>query len=370
MRHSTSLLFFLFVFSTSLFAQEFPPNPKPGMCYIRCKKELVEKKMEQIIVPAYKKYTVVPAVYESVEENIIITPASKRYEYVPAVYKTVVDTFQIVDPINKITLIPVETIDTVAELEIQPAYAQFESKPGVLNCKSKNPRDCDVICYVQHEAVKKLIPIKRIVANPTFTAQSQKGEFRTLNRKEIVSPATYREIDIPAEYITITRQKLVKDETIDSTEIGALTQQEVILVQDMTDGGAVSDYVWEEIDCGLTEFNILPIYYGLNSAKLLPEAQSIIDEKLFKLLVQKPNIRIEINSHTDSRASRDFNLDLSERRARAVVNYLVSKGIKRSRLEHHGLGETQLTNKCADGVDCTEEEHAKNRRTQFRVISY
>ena len=81
------------------------------------------------------------------------------------------------------------------------------------------------------------------------------------------------------------------------------------------------------------------------------------------------HIHVEINSHTDSRASDDFNLDLSQRRAQSVVDYLVSKGIRRERLIPHGLGESELVNKCANGIDCTEEEHAKNRRTEFRVRS-
>jgi len=85
-------------------------------------------------------------------------------------------------------------------------------------------------------------------------------------------------------------------------------------------------------------------------------------------MLKKPEIRVEINAHTDARSSDDFNLDLSERRAKAVVDYLVSRGIKRSRMVYHGYGETQLVNHCSNGVDCSDELHAKNRRTEFRVL--
>ncbi|MBK8557392.1 MAG: OmpA family protein [Lewinellaceae bacterium] len=81
----------------------------------------------------------------------------------------------------------------------------------------------------------------------------------------------------------------------------------------------------------------------------------------------RPELRVEINSHTDSRASTTLTRNL-RKRALNVVDYLVSKGIKRSRLEYHGYGETQLVNQCANGVECTEEEHAANRRTEFRVL--
>ncbi len=370
MRKSTFILFFFLISGSALTAQDYPPDPEPGMCYIRCKKELVEKKVKHIVVPEYKEFKVVGAIYETVTEQVVITPASKRYEYVPAVYRDVIDTFLVEDPIHKITLVPVKTIDTFDVIEIQPAYAQFESRPGVANCKSKNPRDCDVICYVVHEAVKKEIPVKKIVASPTYVQQLQRGKFKTIKRKELVSAATVKEFDIPAETITIQKRALVKDETIDSIPVGAVYREEVNLVRDEASGGTESDYEWKKIECTLTELNVLPIYYNLNSALLTAAAKRVIDEKLYKLMTEMNYVRIEISSHTDARASDDFNLDLSKRRAEAVVDYLVSKGIKKTRLEYHGYGETQLVNNCANGVNCPEEKHAKNRRTEFRVLPY
>ena len=82
----------------------------------------------------------------------------------------------------------------------------------------------------------------------------------------------------------------------------------------------------------------------------------------------KPGIRIELNSHTDARGSASANQDLSQRRAQSVVDYLVSKGISKNRLVANGFGETKLKNGCADGSECTEDQHAQNRRTEFRVL--
>lgn len=110
MQKSIFTLFLFFFSANLLLAQDYPPDPKPGMCYIRCKKELVEKKVKHVVVPEYKEYKVVGAVYETVTEEVVITPASKRYEYVPAVYREVMDTVLVEDPIRKITIVPVKTI--------------------------------------------------------------------------------------------------------------------------------------------------------------------------------------------------------------------------------------------------------------------
>ena len=78
---------------------------------------------------------------------------------------------------------------------------------------------------------------------------------------------------------------------------------------------------------------------------------------------------IEIGAHTDASGPSGYNLELSERRAKAVKRYLEKKGISASRLVAKGYGETQLLNKCKDGVRCSKDEHAINRRTEFKVIA-
>jgi OOP family OmpA-OmpF porin len=368
MRIFTLLLFVTAFACEALLAQNYPANPEPGACYIRCPIEEITEVEQVITIPSYKQYKVVPAVYKTVEEKILVKQASKRFEYVPAVYREVIDTLLIEEPINKIKLIPVVTKDTIEEIEIQPAFARFETRPALAGCKSLIPGDCDVICYVVYDAVKKEIPVKKIVSKPAYTRETQKGRYKTIKRKEIVTPATVREFEIPAEYVTITKKVLEKDETVDSTDVGAVVREEVFFVKDRRTGGAGDGYEWRKIECELLDYNVLPIYYGFNSDILDAKARSVVDEKLYKLMKARPEIRIEINSHTDSRASDDFNMELSERRAKAVVDYLVSKGIKRSRMEYRGYGESKLVNHCSNGVECSEEEHAKNRRTEFRVL--
>ena len=79
-------------------------------------------------------------------------------------------------------------------------------------------------------------------------------------------------------------------------------------------------------------------------------------------------MKIDIRSFTDSRATFKYNEALSDRRAKSTREWLIQNGIKADRLSAKGYGETQLVNKCSDGVKCTEEEHQQNRRTTFRIV--
>lgn len=116
------------------------------------------------------------------------------------------------------------------------------------------------------------------------------------------------------------------------------------------------------------QFVLEDLYYDLDKYNIRPDAAEVLD-KLAKILIDNAEVRIEIGSHTDSRASAEYNLDLSQKRSESVVDYLVSKGIDRSRLVAKGYGETKLINKCADGVPCTEQEHQANRRTVIEILN-
>ncbi|WP_187262221.1 OmpA family protein [Pontibacter beigongshangensis] len=110
------------------------------------------------------------------------------------------------------------------------------------------------------------------------------------------------------------------------------------------------------------------IYYDLNKSEIRPDAARELD-KLVRTLEENPSIRIELSSHTDSRESARYNQILSDARARAAVNYIVSRGIPSSRIVAKGYGETMILNRCVDGVKCSEEEHQENRRTEFKILA-
>lgn len=115
------------------------------------------------------------------------------------------------------------------------------------------------------------------------------------------------------------------------------------------------------------EIVIPNIYYDYNKATLRPESKMVLDS-ILTFFSDNKDLKIEIGSHTDSRGSDDYNAKLSQERAQSVVDYLIEKGVASDRLTAHGYGESKLVNQCANGVECTEEEHQKNRRTTFRIV--
>jgi outer membrane protein OmpA-like peptidoglycan-associated protein/tetratricopeptide (TPR) repeat protein len=115
-------------------------------------------------------------------------------------------------------------------------------------------------------------------------------------------------------------------------------------------------------------FALKIIYYDFDKWNIRPDAAAELD-KLVKLMKENP-ISIELASHTDSRGTEQYNLKLTQKRAESVVRYLVEHGIEASRLKAKGYGESKLTNRCKDGVDCTPAEHQANRRTEFTVTEF
>ena len=109
------------------------------------------------------------------------------------------------------------------------------------------------------------------------------------------------------------------------------------------------------------------IYFDLDKSNIRKDARVEL-EKIVEVLTQNPTIKIEIGSHTDSRQSKAYNQALSQRRAKSTLEYLVQRGIAKSRLTAKGYGESQLVNQCADGVQCSEAEHQLNRRSTFVIV--
>lgn len=115
-------------------------------------------------------------------------------------------------------------------------------------------------------------------------------------------------------------------------------------------------------------FGIKIIYFDLDKWNIRPDA-AVDLAKIVEVMKDYPKMKIDVRSHTDSRQTHQYNERLSDRRAKSTIAWMVKQGIDPSRLTGKGYGETQLLNKCADGVPCSEAEHQLNRRSEFIIIS-
>lgn len=151
--------------------------------------------------------------------------------------------------------------------------------------------------------------------------------------------------------------------------------KEVSITIDKTSGKTNLPIALEKSTCKVTVgddlgkcFGIKMIYFDLDKSNIRTEAALDL-EKILAVLNDYPTMKLDIRSHTDSRASHQYNEALSDRRAKSTIQWLVKNGISPNRLTGKGYGETELVNKCADGVPCTEEEHQANRRSEFIITA-
>ncbi|WP_298778790.1 OmpA family protein [uncultured Polaribacter sp.] len=347
------------------FSQALPPNPEPGKCYVLCKTEEVWKNESVSIqvAPEYKTIVTHPAEYKTVTEKVLIKEAYKRLEVVPEVWETKTITYTAKEDANKLSVIKArfgkdsETVETKSESAV---WQMSDKKP---DCTSDDPNDCRYWCFKPVPAEYKTIPLTVLASDATTESTPVPGFNKTYTTKVIAQPQTTRTIEVPAVYGSIKKTVLVKDAWKEEVTVPAKyksVSKEVLVTK-----GGLSE--WKEVKCELVDNTPLPINWNLGSATLTSAAKRIIDTRLLPIL--KTGVAVAIESHTDMRGSKASNQDLSERRANAVTNYLISKGIRSSQLTGNGFGESKLLNRCSDGVTCSEAEHAKNRRTTFRVVN-
>ena len=108
-----------------------------------------------------------------------------------------------------------------------------------------------------------------------------------------------------------------------------------------------------------------------DKANILESSKLALDTTVLRLMLDNPQIIIEIMSHTDSKGNDQYNMKLSQRRAESVVTYLISKGVKVQRLSAKGYGESKpvAPNENPDGSD-NPDGRTLNRRTDFKIIGH
>jgi len=367
MKKFTFSIALIFTALVAFAQQDLPTNPQPGKCYVRCTTpDIYENQTVKIeVAPSYKKLRVVPATYKTVTEKVLIKEASKRLKVIPATYKTETVTYIKKQGGNTLKVQPAKFGTDSESIETKPAYALWELGAPAPDCASSNPDDCRYWCYKGYPAQFTTVNKQTLVSDAGTSSSPIAKKDASYVKTVVATPARVEEIEIPAEYATIS--KIVLDKDAYTTEDVVAAKYKTVSKEVLKQKGGLT--TWKEVECSLVEYQALPINWNLGSATLTTTAKRLIDSRLLPVLAQNPGSKMEIASHTDSRGGATANQALSERRAQSVVNYLISKGINNSILVANGYGERKLKNRCADGVTCTERQHAANRRTEFRLIN-
>ena len=362
------IIFLFAVFTASItMAQDLPSNPEPGKCYVRCTTPdvYVNETVTLTIKPAYKVLKTVPAKFKTVTERVEVKAAGKKLTVVPEKWGTETVTYVSKEGGNTLSISPASFGTGSETIEVKPAYAQWELGASAPDCASGNPDDCRYWCYKGYPAEFTTISTTTLAGDASVSKTPIGSKNGTYTKRVLLEAAKVVEEVIPAEFREITKTVLDTDAVTSEETVPAVTKtvtKEVL----QSKGGLTT---WKEVECSLVEYQALPINWNSGSATLTPGAKTIIDSRLLPVLAQNPGVKVELASHTDSQGGAVSNQDLSERRAKAVADYLITKGINSSLLVANGYGETKLLNRCKDGVSCTAREHAANRRTQFRLIN-
>lgn len=184
--------------------------------------------------------------------------------------------------------------------------------------------------------------------NPVLPANT---EIKTITEPNTISPTIKKE---EANNATASRPEVeVKNTQISSTPTPKASASERKPIR--KEHYAIGDKI-----------DIANVHYEHNKSKVDESSPGL--KEILEVLIDQPYITVEIGAHTDANGTESYNKELSRKRAEGVKAYLIKKGIPANRLVAKGYGESQLLNRCKDGVKCSEEEHAQNRRTEFKVV--
>ena len=110
------------------------------------------------------------------------------------------------------------------------------------------------------------------------------------------------------------------------------------------------------------------IYYDFDKWDIRPEAEIDLN-MLLSFMKENPEAQVELSSHTDARGDDAYNLILSQKRAQSAVSWLVMHGVNENKIKPVGYGESKPVNNCVNNIKCSEDEHQRNRRTEFKVLN-
>lgn len=231
----------------------------------------------------------------------------------------------------------------------------------------------DIYSFVENKPIKDLLKGKiygtvidkdtrELISNATIAVLDETNTV-VANLKTDSNGYYQTDIDITSQYlIKATNPDYDGDDVLSlRSEIGKDREHNFELSRNpsITEASSGTD---------LPEILNIAIYFDLDRSLIRPDAEVEL-EKIVSAMKLYPHLKIAIASHTDSRDNDSYNKNLSERRAQSTLEYLVNRGIDRNRLAARGYGESRLINNCSNGVECSEKQHQKNRRSEFIIAN-
>lgn len=226
-------------------------------------------------------------------------------------------------------------------------------------------KDPGLSLYALITSAKTKLPLDSVIVTVTDNMTGQKVQIVTDESGDYFRPLVDKKLDDRGSYsFSLSRPGFIPKVVTYNTLFDKEGQYDVHANLDLTLDPMVTDLRQ------LIEIN--PINFDLNKDVIRPDAKIELD-KIVEVMNKYPNMVVELGSHTDCRASYKYNESLSDRRAKSSAAYIKSKITNPERIYGKGYGESKLLNGCeCEGTvksDCSEEEHEKNRRTEFKVIS-
>lgn len=236
---------------------------------------------------------------------------------------------------------------------------------GYLSSNRKGGAGNDDIYSFRHTRPKLILALEGVVYNkktlqelPLATISLLANGELAARKESITDGSFYFDLSEDTDYTVLAQKPAFYADSVSFTTKGLLVSDTLKAILNL-------DPLFE---IGKT-LRLQNIHYNFDKYDIRPDAAKILDE-LVRTLRDNPTLKIELASHTDSRGSDSYNLDLSQRRAQSVVDYLVRRGISRARLTAKGYGESKLLNHCINGAKCSADEHQQNRRTEFTILEF
>jgi outer membrane protein OmpA-like peptidoglycan-associated protein/tetratricopeptide (TPR) repeat protein len=263
-----------------------------------------------------------------------------------------------------------------ADLGLNKAYMLIANKPGYY----PDTVQFNTVGLKQTTTIEKKITLKPLpIITASLKATAQSGGKPLSGVTYYLADLTSKKVENKTGDMYTSALQLKKSYAIIGAKQGFIADTAYFNTNDITETTTIEKLLNLRPRTIIVKRNepikLQNIYYKLdkfaaNEAEMEDFAlakQSL--DYLFNIMNKYPDIVIELSSHTDSRGSDNYNLELSQKRAEGVKKYLKEKSIDGGRIVARGYGETRLVNQCKNGVKCSEEEHLQNRRTEFKIVS-